>query len=105
RGVIHTAAMLDSWSLKEMPFSSVKSMFKPKVMGTWVLHELTQNLSLDFFVMFSSTTALWGMTNMAHDAAANAFMDSLAHYRRAKGLPALSINWGAWEKDESPDLK
>lgn len=100
RGVIHTAAALDSWSLKDMPLDGMKAMFAPKVMGTWVLHELTQNLPLDFFVLFSSTTALWGAMNMAHDAAANTFMDSFAHYRRARGLPALSINWGMW--DEMP---
>jgi len=98
RGVIHAAAALDFWSLKDMPLDGVKAMFAPKVMGTWVLHELTQNLPLDFFVLFSSTTALWGVTNMAHYAAANTFMDSFAHYRRALDLPALSINWGTWEE-------
>ncbi len=98
RGVIHAAAALDFWPVQDMPLDGVKSMFAPKVMGTWILHELTQHLSLDFFALFSSTTALWGVTNMAHYAAANTFMDSFAHYRRALGLPALSINWGTWEE-------
>lgn len=96
-GVIHTASAFDFWPIKDMPLDEVKNCFAPKIMGTWVLHELTQTLSLDFFVLFSSTTALWGAANTAHAAAANSFMDSFAHYRRALGLPALSINWGDWE--------
>jgi SAM-dependent methyltransferase len=94
RGVIHAVAAQDAWPLKDMSLDSVKAAFAPKVMGTWVLHELTQNLPLDFFVLFSSAAALWGAANRGHDAAASAFMDSFAHYRRALGLPALSINWG-----------
>jgi acyl carrier protein len=54
-------------------------------------------MDLDFFVLFSSTTSLWGARELAHYAAANVFLDGFAHYRQAHGLPALTINWGLWE--------
>jgi hypothetical protein len=68
----------------------------PKVEGSWHLHSLTQHQPLDFFVLFSSLASLLGSPGQGNHAAANTFMDVLAHYRRAQGLPALSINWGAW---------
>jgi myxalamid-type polyketide synthase MxaE and MxaD len=80
-----------------MPLEGMLAMLQPKVVGTWVLHQLTRERELDFFVLFSSTTALWGSAELAHYAAANLFLDGFAHYRRALGLPALSINWGTWD--------
>ena len=68
----------------------------PKVRGTWNLHRLTLSSELDFFVLFSAAATLIGSPGQGSYAAANAFMDGLAHYRKAKGLPALSIDWGAW---------
>ena len=65
-------------------------------MGAWNLHRLTSSLELDFFVLFSSAATLIGSPGQGNYAAANAFMDGLAHHRKAKGLPALSIDWGAW---------
>ncbi len=56
------------------------------------------DLPLDFFVLFSSTTALFGASRIGHYAASNQFPDFLARWRHAAGLPALSINWGAWEE-------
>jgi acyl transferase domain-containing protein/acyl carrier protein len=98
RGIVHAAAALSNWKLKEMPVTALQEMLKSKVMGTWVLHQLTQNMNLDFFSLFSSTTALWGSRELGHYAAANSFLDSFAHYRRALELPALSINWGTWDE-------
>ncbi len=98
RGVIHAAAGLEFWPVAQMPADGLAAMLKPKVTGTWRLHELTRQFDLDFFVLFSSTTALWGVTNMAHYAAANQFMDMFAHYRHTLGLPATSVNWGTWQE-------
>src|SRR5690606_2459563 len=98
RGVMHIAAALDATPLEHMKLDDLQAMFHAKVAGSWVLHRLTREMALDYFVLFSSTTALWGVSGMAHYAAANCFLDALAHYRRAQGLPALSVNWGLWEE-------
>jgi acyl transferase domain-containing protein/protein-L-isoaspartate O-methyltransferase len=98
RGVVHAAAALSSWLVKDMQPEALQAMLRPKVAGTWILHELTKELELDFFALFSSTTALWGSRQLAHYAAANQFLDSFAHYRRSLGLSAISLNWGTWEE-------
>jgi len=96
RGVIHAAGVLDDGALSEQTWPRFEKVMAPKVRGAWLLHELTRNRRLDCFVLFSSTSAVLGAPGQANYAAANAYMDGLAHYRRACGLPALSINWGAW---------
>jgi acyl carrier protein len=68
------------------------------VQGAWHLHELTHDLPLDFFVVFSSDAALLGSGGQANHAAANACLDAFAHYRRARGYPALSLSWGGWSE-------
>lgn len=98
RGVIHAATLFDVKLLREMDITALRAMQRAKIEGSWNLHELTQSLSLDFFVMFSSAQALFGSKASAHYAAHNQFLDALAHYRRARGLPALSIDWGEWEQ-------
>ncbi|MHB1132627.1 MAG: type I polyketide synthase [Chloroflexota bacterium] len=98
RGVVHAAAGLSSWQLSEMTLAALEDAQHAKVLGTWVLHELTKGLDLDFFVAFSSTTALWGSRSLGHYAAASQFLDTFAHFRRAQGLPTLSINWGVWDE-------
>jgi acyl transferase domain-containing protein len=96
RGVIHSAGILDDGILAQQNWSRFESVLAPKVTGAWNLHRLTQTASLDFFVMFSSVASVLGSPGQGNHAAANAFLDGLAHYRRSLGLPALSINWGAW---------
>ena len=98
RGLVHAAAALSDRALVDMELDTLLAMLRPKVIGTQVLDDLTRELALDFWVLFSSTTALWGARHLAHYAAANAFMDSLAQRRQAAGLPALSINWGTWDE-------
>jgi myxalamid-type polyketide synthase MxaE and MxaD len=65
-------------------------------MGGWLLHRLLQDDPLDFFILFSSAGSVLGQPGQGNYAAANAFLDALAHHRQAQGQPALSINWGAW---------
>ncbi len=96
RGVIHAAGVLDDGALVGTDWKRFRQAMAAKVDGSWHLHSLTRELPLDFFVFFSSASALLGTPGQGSYAAANAFMDALAHRRRGEGLPALSINWGPW---------
>lgn len=96
KGIIHAAGVLDDGGLQQQTWARFAKVMAPKVAGAWNLHTLTQQMPLDFFVMFSSMVSLWGAAGQGNYAAANAFLDTLAHYRRGRGLTALSINWGAW---------
>nr|AQW44893.1 polyketide synthase [Corallococcus coralloides] len=98
RGVIHAASLMSTHRLEVMDLPALTAMLRPKALGAWVLHELTRGLDLDFFVMFSSTSALWGASGLAHYAAANQVLEALAHHRRAAGLPATTIHWGTWDE-------
>jgi acyl transferase domain-containing protein/acyl carrier protein len=95
-GLVHAAGVLDDGVLLQQTWERFERVLAPKVSGTWNLHRLTAELPLDFFVMFSSATSLVGNPGQANYAAANAFLDAFAHYRRGLGLPALTINWGPW---------
>ena len=96
RGILHTAAVLSDGMLVRQNWQSFSKVMAPKLKGAWHLHTLTQDLSLDFFVLFSSATSFLGSPGQGNYAAANAFLDALAHYRRSQGLHGLSINWGPW---------
>jgi FkbH-like protein len=96
RGVIHAAGVLDQCELSELTWDRSLRVLAAKVEGTRNLHKLTEKYPLEFFVCFSSISAVLGSTRMGSYAAANAFMDAFAHRRRALGLPALSIDWGPW---------
>jgi acyl transferase domain-containing protein/aryl carrier-like protein len=95
RGVVHAAMVLDDGFLFQLDEERFKKVMAPKAVGAWNLHTQTLNCPLDFFVLFSSVTSLIGNPGQANYCAANAFLDALAHYRRARNLPALTINWGA----------
>lgn len=96
RGVVHAAGVLDDGPLGEQSWERSAAVLAPKVAGAWALHKLTANLDLDWFVLYSAGAALIGPPGQSSYAAANTFLDSLAHTRRAAGLPALSVNWGVW---------
>ena len=96
RGIIHAAGVLDDGILQQQSWERVERVMAPKIEGAWNLHVLTQKYPLDWFVLFSSAASLVGSAGQANYSAANAFLDALAHARRAIGLPGLSINWGAW---------
>jgi acyl transferase domain-containing protein len=96
RGIVHAAGVSRYEAIADMEPNALESVLRPKVVGTWILHQLTQAMKLDFFVSFSSISSVWGSRGQAHYAAANHFLDVLAHYRHGLGLPALSVNWGPW---------
>ena len=96
RGVAHAAGALDDRTLLRLDAASMAAVWRPKVEGAWQLHRSLADAPLDFFVLFSSAAALIGSAGQASYAAANAFLDALAHLRRARGLPATSFDWGPW---------
>ncbi len=98
RGVVHSAGILADGVLIQQDWERFTRVMGAKVSAAWHLHTLTRHYPLDFFVLFSSVAALLGSPGQANHAAANAFMDALAHHRQALGLPGLSINWGAWSE-------
>ena len=98
RGLVHSAGVLDDGVLLQHNWQRFTHVLAPKVAGSWILHNLTKERVLDFFVLFSSGASLVGSPGQGNHASANAFMDALAYHRRAQGLPALSINWGAWSE-------
>ncbi len=98
RGVMHLAAAVDASLVKDMTMQALAKVLAPKTKGTWLLHDLVKPLPLDFFVMFSSWASVLGARELAHYAAANQFMDAMAHFRQRLGLPALSVNWAAWDE-------
>jgi myxalamid-type polyketide synthase MxaE and MxaD len=97
RGILHMAADVSGAAVDDIMPDQVRAMYRAKIQGTLVLHELTRNLRLDFFVAFSSTAAILGSSNLGSYAGANSFVDAMAGVRKAEGLPFLSINWGTWQ--------
>jgi len=98
RGVLHAAGLLADATTPQMDRDRLLAPMSPKLRGAWNLHRLLGERSLDFFVLFSSAASVLGIPGQANYAAANAFLDALAHVRRARGLPALSIAWGPWSE-------
>jgi len=96
KGVFHVAGVLDDAAIGQLDWPRIRKVLIPKIGGAWVLNRLTAQLTLDFFVLFSSAGALLGSPGQAAYSAANASMDGMAMWRRSHGLPALSVNWGPW---------
>jgi NADPH:quinone reductase-like Zn-dependent oxidoreductase/NADP-dependent 3-hydroxy acid dehydrogenase YdfG len=95
RGVIHSAAILADAPLVDLSGHDFRRVMLPKALGAWHLHNATKYLSLDFFILFSSISALVGNSGQTNYVAANCYLDALAWHRRTAGLPATSVNWGA----------
>ncbi|MRH92328.1 SDR family NAD(P)-dependent oxidoreductase [Nocardia sp. SYP-A9097] len=96
--VVHAAGIVEDGLLESLTPEQVDRVLRPKVDGAWNLHELTADLPVTRFVLFSSATATLGAAGQANYAAANGFLDGLARYRRAHRLPAVSIAWGIWAR-------
>ncbi|GAA1770519.1 type I polyketide synthase [Nonomuraea bangladeshensis] len=96
RGVVNSAVVLDDGTLAQLDRTRFFTPMPPKVDGSWNLHELTRDLPLDFFLLYSSAASLIGSPGQGNYSAANAYLDGLAWHRRANNLPALSVNWGQW---------
>ncbi|XXX73808.1 type I polyketide synthase [Sorangium sp. So ce134] len=98
RGVVHAAMVLEDATALSLDAERFRRVMAPKVQGAWNLHEATLGRALDFFVMYSSAASLLGPSGQGSYAAANAFLDALAHHRRGLGLPALAVNWGMFSE-------
>ena len=96
KGVVQSAGVLDDGILAQLDWDRFARLFEPKVYGSWLLHEHTKSLELDFFILKSSLLSLLGSAGQGNYTASNSFLDSLATHRRAVGLPATAINWCAW---------
>ncbi len=97
--IVHSAGALDDGTIEALEPQRIDTVLAPKADGAWHLHELTQEMDLAAFVLYSSGAAVFGSPGQGNYAAANAFLDALARRRRAMGLPATAIAWGMWEAE------
>jgi polyketide synthase 12 len=97
-GVVHMAGVLADATIGALDDGQLERVLAPKVAGAWNLHELTADAGLEMFAMFSSAAGVLGTSGQGNYAAANAFLDALACWRRRRGLAGLSLAWGLWEQ-------
>ncbi|WP_129837867.1 non-ribosomal peptide synthetase/type I polyketide synthase [Streptomyces sp. RFCAC02] len=96
RGVFHLAGQVRDTMVPQMDRATFDAVHDPKTAGAWLLHRELRHEPLDHFVLFASVAAVLTTAGQTNYAAGNAFLDALAHHRRALGLPALSLDWGPW---------
>nr|ABO15888.1 polyketide synthase [Streptomyces sp. UC 11065] len=103
-GVVHAAGLSVPQFLRDITVptpADYDAVWRPKVVGGWLLHQLTEGADLDFFLGFSSIAATWGSQHLSSYSAANAFLDGLAEYRQGQGQAALTVSWGPWELESN----
>ena len=98
KGVVHSAGVLDDGVLAQLDWNRFERLFEPKVYASWLLHEYTKSLDLDFFILKSTLLSLLGSAGQGNYTASSAFLDALTAYRHAAGLQATAINWCAWSE-------
>jgi len=101
RMVVHSAAVLDNGPVESLDGERLDRVLRPKVDAAWALHELTKDMDISQFLLFSSAASLLGSPLQANYVAANAFVNALAAHRRANGLAATSLAWGGWGQETS----
>ena len=97
KGIFHAAGIVADGTIAQADWPRFNQALTAKIDGAWHLHRLAHGEPVDYFVLFSSGAAVLGSPGQSNYAAANGFMDALAHYRRQRQLPGLSVNWGPWE--------
>lgn len=95
KGIVHAAAHFEDALVSTLQGDQLERVLAPKIRGAWNLHQLTADLELDFFVLYSSATTLFGNPGQSAYVAANYWLEALAEVRRSSGLPAVCVGWGA----------
>lgn len=94
QGIVHAAAVIDDGLLRGMTADQMRRVLAPKLLGALHLHQLTDGLDLEYFVLFSSATTLFGNPGQGNYVAANSWLEALGRLRRASGKPATVVGWG-----------
>lgn len=94
KGVLHAAMTIDDALIAHTDAPRMAAVFRPKLLGAWNLHELTRDIALEHFVLYSSLTAMFGNPGQASYVAANAALEGLAKVRQQMALPVTCIGWG-----------
>ncbi|ORB61046.1 type I polyketide synthase [Mycolicibacterium tusciae] len=105
RGIVHAAGSVADQLLVNMSEDDFAKVLAPKTVGARVLHDAFKDHDLEFFIMFGSAGSTIAAPGQGNYAAANAYLDAFAHYRRAQGFPAITIGWGPWSVGMVEDLK
>ena len=95
KGVVHAAAVIEDGLIVGMDKEQIRLVLAPKILGAQYLHQLTLDVDLEYFILFSSATTLFGNPGQANYVAANSWLEALAHKRLSMGLPATCVCWGA----------
>ncbi len=98
RGIIYAAGIGSDHLVMELNTEILRTEARAKIAGSWLLHQTFGHTPLDFFVLFSSAATLLSPAFLSSYAAANSFLNALAHYRHCRGLTSLSVNWGIWSQ-------